>query len=62
MDVATLAALLREAEEHHGTYEATAPAHHWADWYAPYILARHRGLPPERAVEEATRHAERVPG
>jgi hypothetical protein len=62
MDVATLAALLREAEQHHGEYEATAPAHHWADWYAPYITGREQGLPPDRAVEEATRHAERIRG
>jgi hypothetical protein len=40
MDVATLADLLREAEEHHGPYEATAPKHHWSGWYAAYISAR----------------------
>ena len=35
MDATALAELLREAEEHHGHYEPTAPKHHWYDWYAP---------------------------
>ena len=30
MDVENLTELLREAEEHHGPYEATAPKHHWS--------------------------------
>ena len=30
MDVATLTALLREAEDNHGKYEVTAPKHHWS--------------------------------
>ena len=34
MDVATLTDVLREAEQHHGRFEATAPAHHWSEWYA----------------------------
>ena len=50
MDVATLTELLREAEEHHGAYEATAPEHHWSGWYAAYIVARQRGRAPEEAV------------
>jgi hypothetical protein len=54
MDVATLTALLREAEEHHGPYEATAPAHHWSDWYAGYIVARQHGRTDEQAVADAT--------
>ena len=29
-----LTELLREAEKRHGEYEATAPKHHWSDWYA----------------------------
>jgi hypothetical protein len=62
MDVATVAALLREAEEHRGRHEATAPAHHCSDWYAPHIAGRGQGLHPDRAVEEATRHADRVRG
>ena len=40
MDVATLAELLHETEEHHGHYEKTHAEHHWWDWYAPYLNAR----------------------
>src|SRR2546421_5012872 len=46
MDVATLTDLLRETEERHGTYESTAPKHHWSGWYAAYIVARQRGRTP----------------
>jgi catechol 2,3-dioxygenase-like lactoylglutathione lyase family enzyme len=53
MDVATLTELLREAEEHHGAYEATAPKHHWSGWYAAYIVARQRGRVPEDAIKDA---------
>ena len=60
VDVATLAALLRETEEHHGEYEATAPKHHWSDWYAAYIVARDGGRTPEQAAEDAGRHMEEV--
>jgi hypothetical protein len=56
MDVATLTGFLREAEEHHGTYEAKAPKHHWSDWYAAYIVARDRGRAPEDAVKDAGQH------
>jgi len=42
IDVATLAILLHETEEHHGYYEKTHAEHHWWDWV--------RGL-PERASE-----------
>jgi hypothetical protein len=56
MDVTTLTELLREAEEHHGEYEPTAPPHHWSDWYAAYIVARERGDTPDQSVAEATRH------
>jgi hypothetical protein len=58
MDVTTLTALLREAEEHHGDYEPTAPKHHWSTWYAAYIIARDNGRTPEEAVGDATRHTE----
>ena len=58
MDVETLTELLREAEEHHGAYEPTAPKHHWSDWYAAYIVARERGSTPDEAVEAARRHIE----
>ena len=58
MDVPALAALLRETEEHHGVYEAAAPAHHWSDWYAAYILARQSGRSPEEASGDAARYME----
>jgi hypothetical protein len=56
MDVATLTGFLREAEHRHGPYEATAPKHHWSDWYAAYIAARERGRTPEDAVKDAGEH------
>jgi hypothetical protein len=58
MDVETLTNLLREAEEHHGEYEPTAPKHHWSTWYAGYIVARQEGRSAEEAVDAATRHTE----
>lgn len=58
--VATMTVLLREAEEHHGQYEPTAPKHHWSDWYAAYIIAREGDRTPDEAVEEAGRHMEEV--
>ena len=57
-DVATLTQLLREAEERHGAYEATAPKHHWSDWYAAYIVARERGKSADDAVKDAGLHME----
>lgn len=54
MDVTTLAGLLREAEEHHARYEAVAPPHQWADWYAGYLVARQDGRTVEEAVTAAT--------
>jgi catechol 2,3-dioxygenase-like lactoylglutathione lyase family enzyme len=57
-DVATLTELLREAEEHHGQYEPTAPKHHWSDWYAAYIAAREEGKTPEEAFNDGARHME----
>jgi hypothetical protein len=59
MDVATLAELLRETEEHHGHYEATAPQHHWSGWYAAYISAREQGRTPEEASSDAALYVER---
>jgi len=59
MDVAKLADLLREAEEHHGPYEATAPEHHWSGWYAAYISARQEGRTPDEAAAEAGLYIER---
>jgi catechol 2,3-dioxygenase-like lactoylglutathione lyase family enzyme len=60
MDVPTLTELLRETEQHHGAYEATAPKHHWSGWYAAYIVARQRGRTPEEAAKDAARHMERA--
>ncbi|MEV7237685.1 bleomycin resistance protein [Streptomyces sp. NPDC051020] len=62
MDVKTLTELLREAEEHHGSYEASAPAHHWSDWYAAYIVSRAAGHSSEKAVSDAGKHMEAVLG
>ena len=59
-DVATLAELLRETEEHHGHYEKTHAAHHWWDWYAPYLSARQNGSSPEEAAAAADRYMEQV--
>ena len=56
LDVATLTELLRETEEHHGAYEATAPKHHWSDWYAAYIVARVQGRTPEEAAKDGALH------
>ena len=58
MDVATLVPLLREREERQGAYEATAPKHHWSEWYAAYIVARQRGRTPEEAAKDAGLHME----
>jgi catechol 2,3-dioxygenase-like lactoylglutathione lyase family enzyme len=58
MDVAGLTELLRETEQHHGAYEATAPKHHWSGWYAAYIVARERGRTPEEAARQAALHME----
>jgi len=59
MDVGTLTDLLREAEEHHGQYEATAPKHHWSHWYAAYIVAREQGKTTDEAAQEAALHMAR---
>ena len=58
MDVATLTELLREAEKRHGSYEATAPKHHWSGWYAQYIVARERGKSADEAARAAALHIE----
>jgi len=57
-DVATLAELLHETEEHHGSYERTHAKHHWWDWYAPYLSARQNGSSPEEAAAAADRYME----
>jgi catechol 2,3-dioxygenase-like lactoylglutathione lyase family enzyme len=58
LDVTTLMALLREAEQHHGEYERTAPPHHWSAWYAAYAVARERGRTPGEASQDAAHHVE----
>ncbi len=60
MDVDALSELLREAEEHHGPYEASAPKHHWSDFYAAYVFAREQGRSAEEADREARRHMDDV--
>jgi catechol 2,3-dioxygenase-like lactoylglutathione lyase family enzyme len=60
IDVGTLAQLLHETEEHHGNYEKTHAAHHWWDWYAPYLSARQNGTSPEEAAAAADRYMAEV--
>jgi len=60
LDVSSLTEFLREAEMRHGDYQATAPKHHWSDWYAAYIVARELGKAPEEAVRDGARHMEAV--
>jgi catechol 2,3-dioxygenase-like lactoylglutathione lyase family enzyme len=60
LDVASLRELLREAEEHHGDYEASAPKHHWSDWYSAYIVAREQGKTPEESVKVGGQHMEAI--
>ena len=60
VDVATLADLLRETEAHHGAFEAAAPKHSWADWYAPYLDARLQGNTSDEAVEAADQYMKDV--
>ena len=60
MDVATMADLLHETEEHHGQYEKTHAEHHWWDWYAAYMNARESGSTPEQASAAAERYMAEV--
>ena len=39
----SLADLLHETAEHHGSFEKVAPPHDWWDWYAAYMDARESG-------------------
>jgi hypothetical protein len=59
-DVASLTQFLKEAETRHGDYQATAPKHHWSDWYAAYVVAREQGKTPEEAVKDGAAHMERM--
>jgi hypothetical protein len=56
MDVASLADLLHETAERHGSFEAVAPPHDWWDWYAAYMDARQRGSGPGDASAAADRY------
>ena len=56
MDIAALAELLHETEQHHGSYEKTHAEHHWWDWYAAYFNARQNGSTPEKASDTAERY------
>lgn len=60
MDVATLAQLLHETEEHHGQYEKTHAKHNWSDWYASYLNARLNGNSADEAAGAADRYMEQV--
>ena len=57
-DVAMLAELLHETEQHHGNYEKTHGTHNWWDWYAPYLSARQNGSSPKEAAAAAARYME----
>ena len=59
-DVATLAELLHETEQHHGNYEKTHAKHNWWDWYAPYLSARQNGSSPAEATAAADRYMDEV--
>ncbi|MGV3520546.1 VOC family protein [Luteitalea sp.] len=58
LDVATLTALLKDAEHVHGQHAQTAPKHDWSDWYAAYIVARAEGRTAEDAAAAGTRHVD----
>jgi hypothetical protein len=60
MDVASLADLLNETAEHHGAFEAVAPAHNWWDWYAAYMDPRGHGATPHEASAAAGRYMAEV--
>jgi hypothetical protein len=60
INVATLAELLRETEEHHGNYEKTHAKHNWWDWYAAYLTARQNGSSPEEAAATAGVYMEKL--
>ena len=60
LDVETLTELFqKKTEGRHGTYEPTAPKHHWSGFHAAYVVARERGFPiPDEAAKDATLHIE----
>jgi catechol 2,3-dioxygenase-like lactoylglutathione lyase family enzyme len=59
-DIATLAELLQETAEHHGSFEKSHAEHDWWHWYAPYLSARQNGSSPEEATAAADRYMEEV--
>jgi catechol 2,3-dioxygenase-like lactoylglutathione lyase family enzyme len=59
-DVAALAELLHETEQHHGQYEKTHAKHDWWHWYAPYLSARQNGQSAEQAAAAADLHMENL--
>ena len=60
MEVASLANLLHETAERHGSYEAVAAPHDWWDWYAAYMDARGQGSTPDQASDAAERYMAEV--
>jgi hypothetical protein len=56
MEVASLANLLHETSERHGSFEAIAAPHDWWDWYAAYMAARQVGSTTEEAAAAAERY------
>ena len=60
MDVASLAELLHETAERHGSFEAVAPPQNWWDWYAAYLDARQSGSTPDEASDAARRYMAEV--
>jgi catechol 2,3-dioxygenase-like lactoylglutathione lyase family enzyme len=59
-DVAAVAKLLHETEQHHGPYEKTHAKHDWWDWYASYLSARQNGQTAEESALAAGRYMEEV--
>ena len=59
-NVATLAELLHETEQHHGQYEKTHGKHNWWDWYAAYFSSRQNGSSPAQAATDADRYMDEV--
>ena len=60
MDIASLADLLHETAERHGSFEAVAPPHDWWEWYAAYMVARESGSSPDEADAAAGRYMAEV--
>ena len=60
MDVASLAELLHETAERHGSFEAVALPHDGWDWYAAYLEPRQSGSTPDEASDAAGRYMAEV--